>query len=43
MKERVKYIDFFRFLAIVNMVIYHAYYDVTIVKSYWKKLKNYWL
>ena len=31
MKERVKYIDFFRFLAIVNMVIYHAYYDLRFI------------
>ncbi|EFM39022.1 hypothetical protein HMPREF0379_1250 [[Eubacterium] yurii subsp. margaretiae ATCC 43715] len=31
MKERVKYIDFFRFLAIINMVIYHAYYDIRFI------------
>jgi brp/blh family beta-carotene 15,15'-monooxygenase len=31
MKERVKYIDFFRFLAIINMVIYHAYYDLRFI------------
>lgn len=31
LKERVKYIDFFRFLAIINMVIYHAYYDLRFI------------
>lgn len=31
MRQRIKYIDFFRFLAIINMVIYHTYYDLKFV------------
>ena len=31
MRKRIKYIDFFRFFAIINMVIYHTYYDLKFV------------